>query len=239
MVTRIVVGFFETNCYIYTERDVCLVVDPGGDPERIAAEVEASGCVFWGIALTHGHLDHTMAAGALIDIHDRGDSGPAAAGDPAAGASAHRAGPKVAVHRLDAKYLGESGIAESRKLLGALGLPADFGSELPLRHVLPEADILLQEGDRLFGTDLEVIETPGHTAGGCSFYSRSRGVLFSGDALFAAGIGRADLPDGDPDQLIRAIRTKLFSLPPETVVYPGHGPETTIGREMRGNPFLT
>ncbi len=81
-----------------------------------------------------------------------------------------------------------------------------------------------------------VLHTPGHTPGGISLYGH--GVVFTGDALFAQGVGRTDLPGGDWRQLLASIRTKLFALPDETVVYPGHGPTTTIGDERVGNPYV-
>lgn len=83
-----------------------------------------------------------------------------------------------------------------------------------------------------------VLSVPGHSPGSLAFYSAKDGVVFSGDALFQSSIGRTDLAQGDYATLIRAIREKLFSLPDETVVYSGHGPETTIGAEKRFNPFL-
>jgi hydroxyacylglutathione hydrolase len=89
------------------------------------------------------------------------------------------------------------------------------------------------------GVNLEVIAVPGHSSGGVAFYSRENGIIFTGDALFAGSIGRSDLPGGNHEQLMNNIRTRLFTLPPETVVYPGHGPETTIGEEMRSNPFFS
>ncbi len=85
---------------------------------------------------------------------------------------------------------------------------------------------------------LHVLHVPGHSPGGVAFYIPDEGVVFSGDALFNMGIGRTDLPGGSYPQLMTSIRTKLFALPDDTVVYPGHGPATTIGRERAGNPFL-
>jgi glyoxylase-like metal-dependent hydrolase (beta-lactamase superfamily II) len=89
------------------------------------------------------------------------------------------------------------------------------------------------------GLDLEVIAVPGHSSGGVAFYSGENGVIFTGDALFAGSIGRSDLPGGNHQQLLDNIRNRLFTLPPETVVYPGHGPETTIREEIRSNPFFS
>lgn len=102
----------------------------------------------------------------------------------------------------------------------------------------PAADRMLAEGDviRIGDEEIEVLSTPGHTAGGASFLT-SAGI-FTGDALFAGSIGRTDLPGGDYDTLISSIREKILSLPEETPVYPGHGPETSVGREKIENLFF-
>lgn len=88
------------------------------------------------------------------------------------------------------------------------------------------------------GYDFEVFHTPGHTPGGCCYYVRSEGVLFSGDTLFANSVGRTDFPGSSTSALIRSIQEKLMSLPDETRVYPGHMGETAIGHERVNNPFL-
>jgi glyoxylase-like metal-dependent hydrolase (beta-lactamase superfamily II) len=90
-----------------------------------------------------------------------------------------------------------------------------------------------------FGTtELKALHVPGHTSGSLAFYSEKNNCVFTGDALFAGSIGRTDLEGGDYDTLIQSIKSKLFVLPPLTVVYPGHGRETTIEREMKSNPFF-
>ena len=86
---------------------------------------------------------------------------------------------------------------------------------------------------------LKALHIPGHSPGSLAYYSEEGGFVITGDALFQGSIGRTDLPGGDYDQLIHSIRTRLLSLPPETTVYPGHGPSSTIGAERTGNPFLT
>ncbi|NLF29620.1 MAG: MBL fold metallo-hydrolase [Planctomycetes bacterium] len=104
----------------------------------------------------------------------------------------------------------------------------------------PPADQLIRPGDTLAlgrGT-WTVLDTSGHTPGGISLYCAAAGVVLTGDALFAQGIGRTDFPGGDTDRLLAAIRNNLFTLPDDTAVLPGHGPQTTIGQEKRGNPFL-
>ena len=87
-------------------------------------------------------------------------------------------------------------------------------------------------------TELVALFVPGHTSGSLGFYSEKNNCVFTGDALFAGSIGRTDLPGGDYDTLIKSIRNKLFVLPPSTVVYPGHGNETTIEKEINSNPFF-
>ena len=103
----------------------------------------------------------------------------------------------------------------------------------------PPPDHALADGMRLSlgGLEFEVRHVPGHTPGHVAFVGH--GVAVVGDALFAGSIGRTDLPGGDTDTLLASIRDKLLTLPDETVVYAGHGPSTTIGRERRTNPFLT
>jgi len=90
-----------------------------------------------------------------------------------------------------------------------------------------------------FGTEkLVALHVPGHTAGSLAFYSEKNNCVFTGDALFAGSIGRTDLPGGNFETLIGSIKNKLFVLPPSTVVYPGHGDETTIEKEMKSNPYF-
>lgn len=84
----------------------------------------------------------------------------------------------------------------------------------------------------------EVLHTPGHSPGSVSFVFRESGIIFGGDVLFNQGIGRTDLPGGNMDQLMESIRSKLYTLDDHMIVYPGHGPETTIGEEKRVNPFI-
>jgi glyoxylase-like metal-dependent hydrolase (beta-lactamase superfamily II) len=90
-----------------------------------------------------------------------------------------------------------------------------------------------------FGSEtLVALHVPGHAPGSLAFYSEKNGVVFTGDALFSGSIGRTDIPGGDYGKLIESIKSKLFALPSETVVYPGHGEATTIGLEMKSNPYF-
>ena len=114
----------------------------------------------------------------------------------------------------------------------------DFYAPLGM-HVRPYTPNVRLEGDETFeaaGIELQTITVPGHSPGHLAFHAE--GCLFSGDVLFAGGVGRTDLPGGDWATLLASIRALLERFPPETVVYPGHGPSTTLGAERSRNPFL-
>jgi len=132
-------------------------------------------------------------------------------------------GAKVAIHADDAKSLKVQSLSRI------------FGLSYPTP---PSPDRLLKGGESLDIGDLhfEVLHTPGHTPGGICLLGE--GVVFSGDTLFNYGVGRTDLPGGSSSQLLNSIQTRLMTLPDNTVVYPGHGADTTIGAERTGNPFL-
>lgn len=122
-----------------------------------------------------------------------------------------------------------------------LGMQAQMiGLEAPVRGRVDEH---IHQGDVIFfgskGDSIEVLHTPGHTPGSCSFFLASRNLLFSGDTLFSGSIGRTDLWGGDFDTEIRSIRDRLLPLPGLTRVVTGHGPDTTIAEERASNPFLT
>lgn len=104
----------------------------------------------------------------------------------------------------------------------------------------PDADQWLKDGDEitLGETKFRVISTPGHTAGGICFYSASDKAIFTGDTLFKMSVGRTDLESGDWDTLVKSIKEKLYTLDDDTVVYSGHGVETSIEFEKRANPFV-
>jgi glyoxylase-like metal-dependent hydrolase (beta-lactamase superfamily II) len=102
-------------------------------------------------------------------------------------------------------------------------------------------DRWIQQGDRIeaLGTTVEVRHVPGHCPGNVLFYFAASGAAFVGDALFAGSVGRTDLPGGSFDQLEQSIRTQIYTLPDETVVYPGHGTDTTVGAEKSTNPYVS
>lgn len=110
---------------------------------------------------------------------------------------------------------------------------------LRIRH-MPKINHYLEHGDNVGIRDVNfnVLHIPGHASGSLCFYAESEKVLFSGDVLFQQSIGRTDLPTGDMETLLSHIRGYLLVLPPQTIVYPGHGPSTSIEDEMNHNPFL-
>ena len=119
--------------------------------------------------------------------------------------------------------------AELNSSLGMFGRPYTFSGA----EYVSDGQIL-----HIAGFEIRVIHTPGHTAGGCCYYIPAENVLISGDTLFRASVGRTDLPTGSMGDLVRSVREKLFVLPEETKVYPGHMEETTIGYEKKYNPFV-
>jgi glyoxylase-like metal-dependent hydrolase (beta-lactamase superfamily II) len=128
--------------------------------------------------------------------------------------------------------------ADDVPLLRRRGGALEWGYEA---RACPEPSLLLQPG-QILETEvarLTVLWVPGHTPGHLAFYWMDAQSVFTGDALFQGSIGRTDLPGGDFDQLMRSIRESLLTLPDDTVVYPGHGPTTTVGEEKQFNPFLT
>jgi len=131
-------------------------------------------------------------------------------------------------------YMNEA----DRELLNALDRQASWlGVATPQRT---EVDSAANDGTvlRLGSADFQVIHTPGHTQGSLSIWIPSQEKLVAGDTLFRDSIGRTDLPGGNSRQLMTSIKTRLLDLPEQTVVIPGHGPNTTLGREKEQNPFL-
>ena len=126
----------------------------------------------------------------------------------------------------------EKDVLESSQLnssAGMLGQPYTFTGA----RFVKDGDLL-----DVAGMKIQAIQTPGHTIGGCCYYIADENVLFSGDTLFRASVGRTDLPTGSMSALVRSVTDRLLVLPDETRVYPGHMEETTIGYEKQYNPFL-
>ena len=203
-IVNLIVGELEVNCYLVGDREKneWLVIDPGGDEEKILEAIEKRKADIKFIINTHGHPDHTGANNIIKK----------------------ETGAPLYIHKEDASLL--SGLFTQLARLSGIK-----SSTSKPDHFLKEGDIL-----PLGDTSLKVIHTPGHTRGGICLLAPE--ALFSGDTLFAGSIGRTDLPGGSLPVLLRSIRDKLFSLPENTKVYPGHGPQTTIGEEKSSNPFL-
>jgi glyoxylase-like metal-dependent hydrolase (beta-lactamase superfamily II) len=204
------VGPIQANCVLLgdTEEGVLAVIDPGEEAERIADRIEASGLAPTMVLHTHGHIDH---AGGTADLMRR-----------------LPAGLPVGLHRdeLDL-YLN---IAMQGRMFG-------LETETP-----PEPDLWLDHGleIELGSLRLEVRHTPGHSPGGVCFVigGAPEPTAIVGDVLFAGSIGRTDLFGGSFPILERSIREQLYTLPDDTRVVCGHGPDTTIGREKQTNPFV-
>lgn len=132
----------------------------------------------------------------------------------------------VMIHKAEQLWLGNPDLNLSRE------------SGRSMKFAAPNR--LLRGGEtlELGGAGFRVFHTPGHSPGGITLYHPDSGVAIVGDTLFAGSIGRFDFPTSDEETLLRSIRETLYELPPETRVLPGHGPETTIGREMHSNPFV-
>ena len=203
-----ILGDFQTNCYVVRENE------SASDCVLIDAGLDARDLV----AFLH---EHHLRPVAVVLTHGHIDH--------IEGLGAIRkafAGVKVYIHKLDADLLADPDV----------NLSALAGGNF----VTERADVLLEDGQTIkeAGVSLVVLHTPGHTPGGICLYAEPEAVLFSGDTLFADSVGRTDFPGGSMEQLLAGIRDKLLNLPDQTVVRPGHGNRTTIGREKRLNPFL-
>jgi len=163
----------------------------------------------------------SLTAAAILNTHGHGDH---IAGNTAVKAAFPDA--PILIGEADAPMLTDP----------TANLSALFG----LSFVSPPANRLLRDGERveLAGLGIECRLVPGHSPGQMIFYLPAEGVCFCGDTVFAGSIGRSDFPGGDAAVLQEAIRGRILSLPPETRLYPGHGPPTTVGREAAANPFL-
>jgi glyoxylase-like metal-dependent hydrolase (beta-lactamase superfamily II) len=171
-----------------------------------------------------GHLEaHQLVPEAILNTHGHGD---------------HIAGNAALKARWpDCRLVIGAGDAD--KLTDPrLNLSLSFGFEL----VSPPADATVEEGDvcSAAGIDFHVLAIPGHSRGHVVFFCRDHQpwLVFVGDVIFAGGIGRTDFPDGSMEQLTEGIHAKLFAMPDDAVLLPGHGPTTTVGREKRSNPFV-
>jgi glyoxylase-like metal-dependent hydrolase (beta-lactamase superfamily II) len=210
-------GAFAANCYIVAPEAgaECVIIDPGQDAEQGIDEILAEHRLRpAAVLLTHGHLDHVWSVA------------------PVCGAK----GIPAYIHPDDRVLLSDP----------ARGFPLGAGQQLFGGLEFTEPDDVQELADgmtlSLVGLQIVVNHAPGHTRGSVTFRlphgQEWPDVLFSGDLLFAGSIGRTDLPGGDYQTILRSLAGVCLPLPDETVVLSGHGPQTTIGAERRGNPFL-
>lgn len=212
MVERIIVGPLHTNTYIVsTGKKECILVDPGADGDHIFERLEALNMKPVAIVFTHGHLDHTAAAERIRMVHE---------------------GIPIAIHEADAALLHGSSREHHLETLRLLTPEADLVLD-QLFTELPVPDLFLSDGDTVMDSDLAVVHTPGHTPGSVCFYSEERKALFSGDTLLFAGVGNTDQAGGDAAGLLASIKEKIFQLPEDTRLFPGHGPLSSIEREIQ------
>ena len=213
---------FQTRCSVVWDDSLsCAIVDPGCSSDAEISEltsfISSRGLKPVCIMLTHGHFDHVLG---VADLVSRYDNLP------------------VYMHPADKATL--AGNEYFTNWFGA-PLPASFET-VDICEACPSEgcanDPKCISAIEVGGLRFKVIETPGHTPGGVSFYEPSEKVLFSGDSLFAGAIGRTDHPGGDYEMLMKSILGKLVTLEGSVSVIPGHGPCTDIAREGMTNPFL-
>ena len=212
-----IVGFFGTNCYLVWDdaSNEAMLIDPGAHSKQISDEITGKGLCLKYIALTHGHSDHYGGApGFMTEFPEA----------------------QLVCGSADIVLIGDTDKNDSSMFIG--------------KEVALDADLTLRDGDvlTLGNMSFNVLGTPGHSKGSVSLYTkgcdpelaggRFSGTVFSGDALFRLSIGRTDFYGGDFQELSSSIREKLFRLPNDTLVLPGHMSHTTIEYEAEHNPFV-
>jgi hydroxyacylglutathione hydrolase len=212
-------GSWAANCYVVATGpgSECVVVDPGQDAAPGVAEIVREHRLKpVAVLLTHGHIDHMWSVTPVAGTYDA----------------------TAWIHPSDRHLLADPMAGISRETAAML---------LGGRYEFVEPDDVAELGDGqvldLAGLQVTVDHTPGHTQGSVTFRTpyeveEISEVMFSGDLLFAGSIGRTDLPGGDHPTMLATLRDKVLTLPDDIVVLPGHGDQTTIGRERATNPFL-
>ena len=212
-VRSFVVSPFAENTYVLADGGEAALVDPGtySPAERRAVEayIESAGLTVRHLLLTHGHLDHVFGTAYFQRLY---------------GETAAHGGWQM--HPADDPVL-----AAAPTVAAGYGVPME--APPPAAHALAHGDTI-----PLGQATLAVRHAPGHSPGSVVFYDADGGIAIGGDVLFQGSVGRTDLPGGDAATLRASIRRELYTLPDATVVYPGHGPATTIGEERASNPFV-
>ncbi len=215
LVETLTLGPYQTNCYLLHDQKSVWVIDPAFAGETILHHIKAKKLHVEAVILTHSHWDHLMGLPELVAAFPE---------------------MSIYIHPQEAHFLGKEGGRRLRQLAISID-PSQARVSQSFWESLPEPTYTFEDGEIIPGCDLQVLHTPGHTAGSVSLYRAADNLLFSGDTLFAGSIGRTDLPTSNPSAIVPAIKSKLLTLPEHTTVYPGHGPATTIGKEMT-NPWL-
>ena len=196
-------GQMQANCYVVEKDGECLIIDPADDASFIFEKIQQKNLKIMAMIATHGHFDHVMAAGEMqISYKKLFDKDL-----------------PLIIHPKDL-FLLKRIVETARHFLNYE--PA----------VIPiESTKNIKEG-RFWISDFgfQIIHTPGHTPGSCCLYFKNENLLFTGDTLFKSGIGRYDFSYSDKDELKKSLQ-KIFKLPEDTIIYPGHGEESTIGEE--------
>lgn len=194
-----VVGELQENCYLLTDGDEAVLIDPGAEGERLYDAVEKSGAALKKILLTHGHFDHIGGVCML----------------------AQKSGAKVYIHSCDAPML-----TDNSKNLSFMSGGIEYYSP----------DIMLDDikNIKVGNTQIEVFHTPGHSSGSVCFLCEDN--LFCGDLLFQNSIGRFDY--GDLREELKSLKFLMDNFSDDIKVFPGHGPQTTIGTERKFNPYI-
>jgi len=207
-ITTFTLGPFATNCFVVSRGGICWIADASFEPDPLIDHIKSRGLKPQALVLTHAHADHI--AGIEQVMHALGDM-------------------PLLIHEDEQPWLSDPNA----------NLSALHG--VPITTRPPTATLTHNQSLELADLPWRVIHTPGHSPGGVALYHQPESgppILIAGDALFAGSIGRTDFPSSNHDQLFNSIRDNLYTLPPNTIVLPGHGPPTTIQQERQTNPFV-